>query len=280
MTSENVRIVIAVGLLLALILLRLQSESFSAAEYDEPGNRYHRGLWTRLCWYALGLVLLAAIYGVHPQPHDVLFLVVGNHFDVFLYGLFLAAIGAAQAAIFAWFRYGGLRLPAPSAYPGAAMNAVVTAVIDEAAFRGVLQGMMLAAGVPDGSAVLMQAIVYTLATRMGAPGRHRYMLVLSLGIGVGCGWATVRTGGIGAAILAHTLTSFALFVCTGHAGQVARRGAEPDEVEALHKPEGWRDARLPDSARPATARSASEPAGRRPSGRTTRRRPSSRPPGR
>ncbi|MGD0018413.1 MAG: CPBP family intramembrane glutamic endopeptidase [Candidatus Limnocylindrales bacterium] len=246
MTSEYVRIVIAVGLLLALILLRLQSESFGAAEYDEPGNRYHRGFWTRLCWYALGLALLAAIYGTHPQPHDVLFLVVGKHVDVFTFGLSLAVVGAAQAAIFAWFRYGGLRLPAPSAYPGAALNSVLTAVIDEAAFRGALQGMLLAAGLPDGSAILTQAIVYVLATRMGAPGRHRYMLVLSLGIGIGCGWATVRTGGIGAAILAHTLTSFALFVCTGHAGQVAARGSEPDEVEALHKPEGWRDARRSD----------------------------------
>ena len=69
------------------------------------------------------------------------------------------------------------------------------------------------------------------------------MLLLSLGIGLACGWATVRTGGIGAAILAHALTSFAVFVCTGHAGQVAGRGAEPDEVEALRKPDGWQDAR-------------------------------------
>lgn len=248
MTSEQVRIVVAFGLLLALILLRLQSESFGAAEYDEPDNRYHRGFWTRLCWYAMGLALLVAIYAVHPQPHDVLFLVVGNHFDVFSFGLSLAAIGAAQAAIFAWFRYGCLRLPAPSAYPGAAINSILTAVIDEAAFRGALQGLLLAAGLPDGSAILTQTIVYALATRTGASGRHRYMLLLSLGIGLGCGWATVRTGGIGAAILAHTLTSFAMFVCTGHAGQVARRGAEPDEVEALHKPEGWREAPRSDEA--------------------------------
>ena len=115
MTSEYVRIVIAIALLMALILLRLQAEAFGAAEYDEPDNRYHRGFWTRLCWYALGLALLWAIFLVHPQPHDVLFLVVGNHFDVFAFGLSLAAVGAVQAAIFAWFRYGGLRLPAPSA---------------------------------------------------------------------------------------------------------------------------------------------------------------------
>ena len=247
MTSDQFRIILAVVLLLALLLLRLQAELFGAAEYDEPNNRYHRGFWTRLAWYALGLALLAAIYTVHPQPHDVLYLVIGNKVDVLTFGLSLAAVGAAQAAAFAWFRYGGLRLPAPSAYPGAAINSIVTAVIDEAAFRGALQGILLAAGLPDGSSILIQAIIYTLATRMGAPGRHRYMLVLTLGIGVACGWATVRTGGIGAAILAHTLTTFAVFVCTGHAGQV-RRGAEPDEVDALRKPEGWLDARRPDEA--------------------------------
>jgi membrane protease YdiL (CAAX protease family) len=240
MTSEHFRIIIAVGLLLALLMLRLQAESFGAAEYDEPGNRYHRGFWTRMCWYGLGLALLASIYYVHPQPHDVLFLVVGNHIDVFTFGLSLAAIGALQAAAFAWFRYGCLRLPAPAAYPGAVINSIATAVIDEAAFRGVLQGMLLAVGLPDGSAILVQSIVYVLATRTAAPGRHRYTPLLSLGIGVACGWATVRTGGIGAAILAHTLTSFAVFVCTGHAGQVLRRGEEPDEIEALHRPDGWR----------------------------------------
>ena len=247
MTSEYFRIIIAVVLLLVLILLRLQSEAFGAAEYDEPGNRYHRGFWTRLCWYALGLGLLLAIYNVHPEPHDVLFLVVGNHVDVFTFGLSLGAVGAALAVLFAWFRYRGLRLPAPSAYPGAAINSIATAVIDEAAFRGALQGMLLATGLPTGTAILTQAIVYVLATRLAAPGRHRYMLVLSLGIGLGCGWATFKTGGIGAAILAHTMTSFALFVCTGHAGQVVR-GAEPDEIDELRKPQGWRDARQPDEA--------------------------------
>jgi membrane protease YdiL (CAAX protease family) len=246
MSSESLRIVTAVGVLLMLLLLRLQSEQFGAAEYYEPGSRYHHGVWTRISWYLLGLALLAALYFVHPQPHDVLFLVVGNNVDVFTFGLSLAVLGAAQAALFAWLRYRRLRLPATSAYPGAALNSVATAIVDEATFRGALQGMLLATGLPGGSAILVQAVVYTLTTRLGAPGRHRYMLVLSLGIGLACGWATVSTGGIGAAILAHSLTSFALFVFTGHAGQVTRRGLEPEEIEARRRPEGWLDARRRD----------------------------------
>jgi membrane protease YdiL (CAAX protease family) len=240
MTSENFRIIIAFAVLLALILLRLQAESFAAAEYDEPNNRYHRGFWTRLSWYALGLILLAAIYEVHPQPHDVLYMVLGNHVDVFTFGLSIAAVGAAQAAAFAWFRYGGLRLPAPSAYPGAAINSILTAVVDELTFRAVLQGMLLAIGIPSGSAILIQAVLYVLATRVAAPGRHRYMFLVTLGIGLACGWATVSTGGIGAAILAHCLISFSLFICTGHAGQVPR-GPEPEELEQLRTPAGWHE---------------------------------------
>jgi membrane protease YdiL (CAAX protease family) len=239
MTSENVRLATAVALLMVLFLLRLQSEAFAAAEYDEPSNRYHRGIWTRLAWYAIGLVAVWLIYNIHPQPHDQLYLVLGGKRDVLVYGLPLAVCGAALAALIAWLRYGGPRLPEPRAYPGAAANSVLTAVIDEAAFRGVLQGMLLAVGLPTGSAILTQTVLYALATRSAAPGRPRSMFVMAVAIGLACGWATIATEGLGAAILAHSLTTFALFVCTSHAGHVARTGEEPEEVAALHKPEGW-----------------------------------------
>jgi membrane protease YdiL (CAAX protease family) len=243
MTSDTLRIIVAVCLLMTLLLLRLQAEAFAAAEYDEPDNRYHRGGWTRLAFYLLGFGLLAAVYAVHPQPHDVLYLVMGNHREVFTYGIALAILGAAQVAVFAWYRYGRLRLPAPRAYPGAALNSVATAIIDEAAFRGAVQGILLVAGFPDGASILIQTVLYVLVTRTAAPGRHRYTLVLSLGMGLAFGWATFQTGGIGAAILAHSVTSFALFVCTGHAGQV-KSGFEPEEKEALLRPAGWQDVRL------------------------------------
>jgi len=178
-----------------------------------------------------------------PQPHDVLYLVVGTRSMSSPSGCSLAAIGAAQAVAFAWFRYGGLRLPAPSAYRGPRSTRSSPRVIDEAAFRGALQGILLAAvcpmAVPSSSSDRLHpgtphgragpASLHARAPRSGSGG-------LRLGHGAhGRHW-----GGL----LAHTLTSFALFVCTGHAGQV-RRGAEPDEVEALHVPRAGarRDAR-------------------------------------
>ncbi len=124
-------------------------------------------------------------------------------------------------------------------YPGAAVNSVATALIDEVTFRAIFQGMLLALGIPPISAILTQTVVYALVTRSAAPGRPHSMIVMAFAIGAGCGWATIATEGIGAAILAHTLTSFALFVCTGHAGHVAPAGEEPEEVAARHHPEGW-----------------------------------------
>lgn len=241
---DTVRVVVAGGFFMLLVLLRFEAEKFGAAEYDEPKNPYRAGFWTRLSWYALGLTLVAAIYFVHPYPHDDLYLVAGHRNDVLTFGIVLAVLGALQAGAFAWFRYGDLRLPPTTAYPGAGINALATAVIDEAAFRGALLGSLITMGVPGPTAVLVQAVAYLLTTRLGASGRHPYMLLLSLGIGLGAGWATLSTGGIGAAILGHAVTSFALFVCTGHAGQVTLRGRDPEELEGRRRaPEGWLDAR-------------------------------------
>jgi hypothetical protein len=207
------------------------------------------------------LTLLAAIYVVHPQPHDVLLLLVGHRTEALEYGLALAVLGTALVAAFAWFWYGELRLPDGRAYPGAALNSIGTAVLDEATFRGALLGTLVWIGVPQVSSVLLATLTYVLVTRLAAPGRNRVMMLLAFGLGVFGGWATLATGGIGAAIIGHAGTSFALFVCTGHAGQVARAGFEPEEVERRRRPpEGWLDVWQPAVAgRGAAARGLAAP---------------------
>jgi membrane protease YdiL (CAAX protease family) len=256
MTEETVRVLVVSGFFMLLLLLRLEARRFGAAEDDEPASR-RRGVLTQLAWYAIGAALLGAIYEVHPAPHDVLFLLVGHRGDVILYGTFLALIGLGQAAAFAWFRYGYLRLPPGREYPGAAVNSIATAIIDEATFRGALLGTLVAIGLPGGGAILISTLVFVLVTRAGGPGRHPYMLVLAFGIGFAAGWATLTTGGLGAAMIGHAVTSFAVFVCTGHAGHVPPAGQEPEEVELRKKlPEGWQDAR-----RPLVAGRGAEPRG-------------------
>jgi hypothetical protein len=96
-------------------------------------------------------------------------------------------------------------------------------------------------GVNPTAANLVQAILYALATRLGAPGRNRWLLVMALLIGVTGGWVTAVTGGIAAAFLGHAVTRFAVFLSTGHAGQFLPRGREVEEIEARRRPpQGWR----------------------------------------
>jgi membrane protease YdiL (CAAX protease family) len=243
MSLDTARVLTAVGFFMVLIFLRLEADRFGAAEYDEPGRK-RTGPWTRISWYAIGFVLLAAIYFVHPESGRVLYLVPGRKLDVLLGGGFLALIGMGQAAAFARFRYGYLRFPPGEDYPGAALNSVATAVIDEAAFRGALLGTLMAIGLPGGAAIVLSTIVYVLATRLAAPGRHPYALLLAVGMGLVFGLVTLVTGGIGAAIVGHAVTTFAVFVFTGHAGQVQSVGREPEEIESLQGlPAGWQDAR-------------------------------------
>ena len=253
MSLDTVRVLIAVGFFMVLMFLRLEADRFGAAEYDEPNRpkpgRGKAGPWTRSSWYAIGLLLLASIYLIHPTSGNTLYMVLGRKLDVLVFGSVLAALGLAQAAAFARYRYGYLRLPPAPAYPGAALNSIATAVVDEIAFRGALLGTLVAVGLPDGAAILVATLGYVLATRLAAPGRHPYMLLLAGGIGLACGVATLVTGGLGAAIVGHAVTSFAVFVCTGHAGQVQATGSEPEEVELRNGlPEGWQDARRPRAA--------------------------------
>lgn len=240
--EDSLRILIGLGLTLLLVMLRLEAERFGAAEYDEASRDGHLPSFRRrMAWYLLGIGLVLAILFVHPQPDVDLFLGTGDRLAALLGGLGFAIVGAGQAVAFAWLRYHHLRLPEVASYPGALVNALATAFIDEAAYRGALFGILLGAGVNPGVANLLQAITYALSTRLGAPGRDRYMLVLALMIGLAGGWLTTVTGGIAAAFLGHAVTRFAVFLCTGHAGQVALRGRETEDIEKRRRPpDGWR----------------------------------------
>jgi membrane protease YdiL (CAAX protease family) len=233
---------IVVGLVLLLVMLRLDAERFGAAEYDEAARDGHLpSARRRIAWYILGVGLVMAIVVIHPRPREELFLGTGDRFRALVGGLAFCVVGAAQAVAFARLRYHHFRLPDVRSYPGALVNSVATAFIDEGTFRGALFGILLLTGVNSSLANITQAVVYTLATRLGSPGKDRYMLVLTLLIGLAGGWLTVATGGIAAAFLGHAVTRFSVFLCTGHAGQVALRGRETEDIEGRRKtPEGWR----------------------------------------
>jgi hypothetical protein len=236
------RSLITIGLVLLLIMLRLDAEKFGTAEYYEATRDGEQPrLRRRLAWYGLGFAIAIAILYIHPAPQRDLYLGSGDRLEAVLGGLAYGVLGIIVAVSWATFRYHRIRFPDAWSYPGALLNSTATAFIDEAAFRGALLGLLLMAGVNPTMANILQAVLYALTTRLGAPGRDRYLLVLTLGIGLLGGWLTIATGGIAAAFIGHTITRFAVFLTTGHTGQTKPRGREVEEIEKRRRPpEGWR----------------------------------------
>lgn len=236
------RALIVIGLTLLLAMLRLDAERFGTAEYYEATRDGERPrVRRRLAWYGLGVGIAVLMLYIHPAPQRELFLGSGDRLGAVMGGLAYGGLGVLQALTFAWLRYHRLRLPATASYPGALLNSVATALIDEVAFRGAIFGLLLATGIDPTLANVVQTLLYALTTRLGAPKRDRYLLVLTLGIGLIGGWLTSATGGIAAAFLGHAITRFAVFLCTGHTGQTKPRGREVEEIEKRRRPpDGWR----------------------------------------
>ena len=239
----DLRVLVGLGLTLLLVLLRLEAARFGAAEYDEPVRGRRPSVLRRIAWYVVGVGGVLALLLVHPTAESSLHLQVGAPSGI-LVALLLGGLGVSQAVGLAWFHYRRLRFPDVGAYPGALANEILTAFIDEAVFRGAVLGYLLwsTAGHPASVpiAILGQAVLYVLATRLGAPGRDPYMLVLATAIGLLGGWATLLTGGIGASFVGHAVTRVAVFLTTGHAGQPPARGDEIEDVERRRRtPEGW-----------------------------------------
>jgi Type II CAAX prenyl endopeptidase Rce1-like len=240
--EDTLKYLVFIAFVGLLLLLRFDAARFGVAEYDDES---HSGGWRgwlrRLTWYAMGIALVLLIYRLYPQPISQLHLDLGDdRQQALIYGLAFGAAGTLVAFVFAWLRYRRFRLPPARQYLGALVNSVGTAFIDEALFRGIIMGLLLAAGWPPALAIAFESVLYGLATRLGAPGRSRFMLLASITIGVVSGWLTILTGGIGAAVLGHSITRFAVFLATGHAGQVRAPGWEPEEEAGYAlPPRGW-----------------------------------------
>ena len=237
--ETELRILVGLGMTMLLVMLRLESERFGVAEYDEPVRGRRVPILRRLAWYIVGVAGVVGLLFVHPSAEHDLFLQVGDRSGIVI-ALIIGGLGIAQAVGLAYLHYHRLRFPDVAAYPAGVANEVLTAFIDEAVFRGAVLGYLIWAGANPSLAILGQAVLYALATRLGAPGRDKYMLILALLVGLVCGWATLLTGGIGAAFLGHAITRVAVFLTTGHAGQPPARGTEVEDVEKRRRmPEGW-----------------------------------------
>jgi hypothetical protein len=234
-------LLITLAFTIFLVVLRFQSALFGVAEYADTGPDGHlTRLRRRLSWYLIGFLIILAIVEVDPTVGFDLFVGLGDRASAILLGIAFGVAGTALAIGVALLRYRHLRLPPVSSYPVALLNALGTAFIDEVTFRGAVLGFLVLIGLNGWLAIVIQALIYGLATRLGAPGRDRSVFVLALLLALATGWATIQTGGIGAAFIGHTIGRFAMFLTTGHTGQPLPQGREVEEIEKRRRPpEGW-----------------------------------------
>jgi hypothetical protein len=186
--------------------------------------------------------LIVVIYVMAPWPLSVLRLQAGTSLiETVVVGLALGSIGAFLAVFYAWVRYRDFRLPPGNRYPAGLVTVIGTAFVDEAAFRGILLGLLLWWGWPNLLAIGLQAVLYVIAMGIARRQRPIGITAIFLVMAILAGGVTIATGGIGAAFLGAALTRLALFLVTGHAGQM--RDVETVEDEALDAadltPEGW-----------------------------------------
>jgi hypothetical protein len=234
-------LLITLAFTMLLVVLRFQSALFGVAEYADtgPDGRPTR-LRRRLSWYLIGLLIILAIVEVDPNVGFDLYVGLGDRGSAISLGIGFGIAGTALAMGVAWLRYRHLRLPPVGSYPVALLNALGTAFVDEVTFRGAVLGFLVLVGLNGWLAIVIQALIYGLATRLGAPGRSLSIFLLALLLAVATGWATIVTGGIGAAFIGHTIARFAMFLTTGHAGQPLPAGREVEEIEKRRRPpDGW-----------------------------------------
>ena len=162
---------VAAGLALLLVMLRFEAERFSAAEYDEAKDGRSPSFRRRIAWYGIGFTLITAILFIHPAAREEFMLGAGeDRAKTIIFGFLYGAVGVSVAVGVALYRYHRLRLPDVWSYPGALINAVSTALIDEVTFRGALFGLLLATNLNPTVANVVQALVYALATRRRMDG--------------------------------------------------------------------------------------------------------------
>jgi len=211
---DAIRTVMAVGLAGVLLLLRLDAFRFRAAEYDvDAPDDGGPGILTRLAWPLAALALAAGVAVLLPAGPSA----VGLGGDPFLapgtvlWGLVGAAVGMGAILGLARLREGVWppRLGAPAETPRFAADAVSTAIVDEMAFRGVLLGLLLLAGVPALLAFFVQLLAYGLETRLGRSRRTLDLLGEALALGALTGILALASGSVIAPLIAHAGARFA-----------------------------------------------------------------------
>ena len=208
---ESLRLAIALGLTLFLVLLRFDSERIIRSDYF----RYRTPWMGPVSYYILVIGFAIGIAIILPSGREQLFLTGGDNETIPLVLVLFTVVALVNGLALAFLRYGGI-LPLPlELLPSRVLGAAANAVSEELQFRSIVLGMLLFAGVPVGWAIALQALVYGLAHRRLWRDRDWYFLVGSVLLGWAAGVATVHTGSVIPAIVGHFAVSMSLFAFAG-----------------------------------------------------------------
>jgi Type II CAAX prenyl endopeptidase Rce1-like len=208
---DSLRLAIALGLTLFLVLLRFDSDRITRSDYF----RYRTPWMGPVSYYILVIGFAIGIAIILPSGREQLFLTGGDNETIPLVLVLFTAVALVNGIALAFLRYGGI-LPLPlELLPSRVLGAAANAVSEELQFRSIVLGMLLFAGLPVGWAIALQALVYGLAHRRLWRDRDWYFLVGSVLLGWAAGVATVHTGSVIPAIVGHFAVSMSLFAFAG-----------------------------------------------------------------
>lgn len=206
----SLRLAIAFGLSLFLVLLRFDSERIMRSDYF----RYRSPWLGPASYYTLVIVFALGIAFIF-QDRDQLFLRGGDPEVALTATLAFTAVGLATAAVLAMVRYGGI-VPLPARLlPSRAVGAAANAVAEELQFRSVVLGLLLFANVNPFVALVIQAVLFGIAHRRLWRERDWFFLIGSLLLGYAAGLTTLAAGSVIPAIIGHFAISMALFAFAG-----------------------------------------------------------------
>jgi hypothetical protein len=208
---DSLRLAIALGLTLFLVLLRFDSERITRSDYF----RYRTPWMGPVSYYVLVIGFAIGIAIILPSGRNQLFLTGGNPDNMLVVMVLFTIIAMLNGVALAFLRYGGI-LPLPiELLPTRVLGAAANAISEELQFRSIVLGMLLFAGVPTGWAIAAQALVYGLVHRRLWRERDWYFLAGSVLLGWAAGVATVETGSVIPAIVGHFAVTMSLFAFAG-----------------------------------------------------------------
>jgi hypothetical protein len=209
---DSLRIAIALGLTIFMVLLRFDAERIMRSDYF----RVRTAWFAPLSYYALVLLFAIGITFILPQGRQHLFLTGGPSRTVLPVMLAFAVVALLNAAALAFLRFGGI-VPLPTDLLGSRiLGAAANAIAEEIQFRSIVLGMLIFAFPTQGAAAnLVQAILYGVVHRRLWRERDWYFLAGAVILGYAAGAATLATGSVIPAIVGHFSVTVSLFAFAG-----------------------------------------------------------------